>query len=70
VHGEALYGLGIQGVRVLILLGIFFSAKGGSSISGKFLIYGAHAVCFCPLVNILDPPPPTGFKKITLGLVK
>jgi hypothetical protein len=34
----------------------FFSAKCGSSISAKFLIYGAHAVCFCPLVAILDPP--------------
>jgi hypothetical protein len=33
----------------------FFSAKCGSSISAKFLIYGAHAVCFCPLVTILDP---------------
>jgi hypothetical protein len=34
----------------------FFSAKYGSSISAKFLIYGAHTVCFCPLVPILDPP--------------
>jgi hypothetical protein len=33
----------------------FFSAKCSSSISAKFLIYGAHTVCFCPLVAILDP---------------
>jgi hypothetical protein len=26
-HGETLYGLGVQGVRILILLGGFFSAK-------------------------------------------
>jgi hypothetical protein len=32
-----------------------FSAKCGSSISAKFLTYGAHAVCFCTLVTILDP---------------
>jgi hypothetical protein len=30
----------------------FFSAKCGSSISGKFLIYGAHGVCFLPLASI------------------
>jgi hypothetical protein len=35
----------------------FFSAKYGSSVSAKFLIYGAHAVCFCILVTILNPPP-------------
>jgi hypothetical protein len=33
----------------------FFSAKCGFSISAKFLIYGAHTVCFCILVAILDP---------------
>jgi hypothetical protein len=33
----------------------FFSAKYGSTISANFLIYGAHTVCFCPLVTILDP---------------
>jgi hypothetical protein len=33
----------------------FFSSKCGSSISAKFLIYGAHTVCFCPLVTSLDP---------------
>jgi hypothetical protein len=32
-----------------------FSAKCGSSISARFLIYGAHAACFLPLVGILDP---------------
>jgi hypothetical protein len=34
----------------------FFCAKCGSSISARFLIYGAHAICFLPLVSILDPP--------------
>jgi hypothetical protein len=33
----------------------FFSAKCGSSISAKFLIYRVHAICFCTLVAILDP---------------
>jgi hypothetical protein len=33
----------------------FISAKYGSSISAGFLIYRAHAVCFCALVAILDP---------------
>jgi hypothetical protein len=32
----------------------FFSAKCGFSISAKFLICGAHAVCFFPLVAISD----------------
>jgi hypothetical protein len=48
--GGALYGLGVWGVGVLLLLGVF-----GSSISARFLIYGAHAVCFLLLVTILDP---------------
>jgi hypothetical protein len=33
----------------------FFPAKCGSSILARFLIYGAHTVCFLPLVAILDP---------------
>jgi hypothetical protein len=33
----------------------FISTKCGSSISARVLIYGAHAVCFCTLVTILDP---------------
>jgi hypothetical protein len=32
----------------------FFSANCGSSISPKFLIYGVHAVCFCPVVTLLN----------------
>jgi hypothetical protein len=32
----------------------FISAKSGSSVSARFLIHGAHAVCFCVLVTILD----------------
>jgi hypothetical protein len=35
----------------------FISAKCGSSVSARFLIYGAQAVCFCTLVTILDPLP-------------
>jgi hypothetical protein len=54
--GEALYGLGIQGVEVLILLGaLFLPGVAGSSISARFLIYGTHAVCLYILVAILDP---------------
>jgi hypothetical protein len=53
-HGEALYGLGVQGVEVFILLGAFFSAKCGSRVLAKFLIYRAHAFCFCTLVSMLD----------------
>jgi hypothetical protein len=34
----------------------FISAKCGSTISARFLIHRAHAVCFCPLVAIFDPP--------------
>jgi hypothetical protein len=52
LHGEALYRLGVQGVEVFILLDAFFSAKCGSSVSAKFLIYGVHTVCFCTLVPI------------------
>jgi hypothetical protein len=33
----------------------FFSAKGGSSISARFLIFRAHTICFFPLATILDP---------------
>jgi hypothetical protein len=55
MHGEVFHGLGVQGVEVLILLGVFISAKCGSSVSTILLIYGAHTVCFCALVTILDP---------------
>jgi hypothetical protein len=48
---EALYVLGVQGVVPLFF---FFSTKCGSRVSGKIFIYGAHAVCFHPLVTILD----------------
>jgi hypothetical protein len=51
--GEALCRLGVQVARVLLIL-CGFSAKCGSSISARFLIYGAHAVCVLPLVAILD----------------
>jgi hypothetical protein len=58
-HGEALYGLEVQGVEVLILLGASFLPSVAPSVSARFLIYGAHAVCFCLLLHsspILDPP--------------
>jgi hypothetical protein len=50
---KSLYWLGVQGVRVLLLLGGLLPAKCGSSFSAEFLISRAHAVCFCPLVTIL-----------------
>jgi hypothetical protein len=52
--GEALCGLGVQGVKVLLILGGFFSAQCVSSVSAKFLIYRVNAICFLPLVTILD----------------
>jgi hypothetical protein len=54
VRGEALCRLGVWGVAVLLLLGVFFSAKCGSSVSARFSICGAHTVCFLPLGVILD----------------
>jgi hypothetical protein len=54
-HGEALCWLEVWGVRVLLILGVFFPAMCGSSVSARFLIYRAHAVCFLPLVTIFDP---------------
>jgi hypothetical protein len=54
-HGEALYGLGVRDVRVLLLPGVLFSAKCDSIVSARFLIYRAHSDCFLPLVSILDP---------------
>jgi hypothetical protein len=33
----------------------FISAKCGSSVSARLWSFGAHAVCFCTLVAILDP---------------
>jgi hypothetical protein len=54
-RGEALYGWGFR-VSEFWFFWCFFSAKCGFSISAKFLIYGAHTVCFCPLVVILNPP--------------
>jgi hypothetical protein len=35
---------------------VVFTAKYGSSVSARFLIYKAHTVCFLPLVTILDLP--------------
>jgi hypothetical protein len=44
-------GLGFQGFASSWW---FFSAKCGSIISARFLIYGAHIICSFPLVAILD----------------
>jgi hypothetical protein len=52
--GEALCRLGVQGIKVVLLLGGFFSAKCGSCILAIVLIYRVHTVCFLPLVAILD----------------
>jgi hypothetical protein len=35
---------------------VVFPDRYVSSISARFLLYGAHAICFLPLVTILDPP--------------
>jgi hypothetical protein len=53
-HGEALCRLGVWGVRVLLILGGFFLPSVAPTFSAKFLIYRSHAVCFLPLVAILD----------------
>jgi hypothetical protein len=52
-HG-GLYGLGVQGVEVLIFLGALFLPS-GSSVSTRFLIHRDHIVSFCTLVTILNP---------------
>jgi hypothetical protein len=45
-------GWGFRVLKFLFFLMLFFSAKCGSSVSAKFLIYGVHTVCFCTLVPI------------------
>jgi hypothetical protein len=40
--GEALCGLEVQGVGVLLILGGFFLQVCGSRVSARFLIYGSH----------------------------
>jgi hypothetical protein len=51
-HGEALYGLGVQGIEARIYFGAFFLP---SVAPAKFLIYRTHAVCFYILFATLDP---------------
>jgi hypothetical protein len=65
-HGETLCGLGVWSIGVLLILGGFFSAKCGSSVSARFLIYGAHTFCFLPLVAIFDPLHNGIFREINL----
>jgi hypothetical protein len=50
-HGETLYGLGVQGVKALILLGGFFFCQVWFQCLSKIFYF----CCFCPLVTILDP---------------
>jgi hypothetical protein len=51
--GEALYGLGFRVSKFWFFL-VILSAKCCSSLKARFLIYGAHAVCFCTLIAMLD----------------
>jgi hypothetical protein len=46
----------------------FISTKCGTSFSARFLIYGAHVVCFCTLVASLDPDSTWYFKLANLDL--
>jgi hypothetical protein len=55
-YGEVLLGWDFRLSEFCFFL-MLFSAKCGSSVSAKFLIYGAHTVCFLHLVTILDPLP-------------
>jgi hypothetical protein len=45
---------GGSGCRSFTSSFLVFSTKCGSGVSARFLIYGAHAVCFCTLYAILD----------------
>jgi hypothetical protein len=42
------------GVLDLCFFLVVFLAKIVSSISARFLLYGIHAICFLPLVAILN----------------
>jgi hypothetical protein len=55
-HREALCRLGVQGVEVLLLLGVFFFCQVWLQLLSKILLYGVHTICFLPVVTILDPP--------------
>jgi hypothetical protein len=50
-HGEAMCGLRVQGVRIVLLL-VAFQARCVSSISTSLLLYRAHAICVLCLVAI------------------
>jgi hypothetical protein len=63
-HGEALCRLGVQVVRVFSSSWWYFSAKFGSSISARFLIFSSHTVCFRPRVTILDL-----LKNLIIGMI-
>jgi hypothetical protein len=49
--GEVFHGLGVQGVKVLILLGALFPP---SMVPVSQQGFGAHTFCFYALVTILD----------------
>jgi hypothetical protein len=48
----------------------FMSAKSSSIISARFLIHGAHTVCFCTQVAILDPNLYISFYKNKFPITK
>jgi hypothetical protein len=52
-HGEAFHELGVQSADFSAFPGALLSAKCVSSVSAKFLVHGAHAVCGCVPVAML-----------------
>jgi hypothetical protein len=44
------------GVSEFCFFLVVFPPRCVSSISARFLLYGAHTICFLPLVTILEPP--------------
>jgi hypothetical protein len=54
-HGEAVYRLGVRGVRVSILLGVIFLPSVALVSQQSFGLTELMLSCFFPLVAILDP---------------
>jgi hypothetical protein len=54
-HGEVMCRLGAQGCCTCASFLWFYPARCVSSISARFLLCGAHAICFLTLVTILEP---------------
>jgi hypothetical protein len=53
--GKAFYGLGVQGVEVLIVLGAVFLPS-VVPVSQQDFSFTELTLCFCALVTILDLP--------------